>query len=294
MTVADLPLDAIHVPARRLRDFDPAWAEAISRLMAAQGLLQPIIVRSRPRGGWWLVGGRYRLEAARRLGWPTIAARVLETVEDRQVVEAEAFENLGRAELIALDRCRLLSELKDLHDAIHGERRGGDRRSPEARAATAARKAAREADQTEKVVRFDPNEGDLSAFEREVALGTRLSWRTIRLCVQIWKGLSSASRQRLVGTLLAENQSELQLLSAQSAERQAAILALILDPAHPADGVAAAIEAIEGADPMTREERKFHLFAKAFGDLPDERLDHLVRLHGERILASLHRTKVLG
>ncbi len=279
MTIQNLPLDAIHVPAKRLRDFDPAWVEALTLDVAARGLLQPIVVRPRPRGGWWLVAGRYRLEALRGLGRPVISATIIETPDDAAVIEAEGAENLVRAELIPLDLCRTLHEMKVVHDAIHGERRGGDRRSQAARAA---------ADQKCQVGSFDLDASSTafgSLWEGRIGLSSRAILR----CVAIWERLSPASRGRLVGTSLAANQSELQLLSDQSAQRQSDALDLILDGEHPANSVAAALDCLDGGGDMSREDRKFSLFAKAFATLPDERLDQLLVEQEERVIASLRR-----
>ena len=54
---------------------DPVDVEQLSRSIASQGLLQPIIVVKRAQGGLYdLVAGHLRFEACKRLGWRTIPA----------------------------------------------------------------------------------------------------------------------------------------------------------------------------------------------------------------------------
>jgi ParB family chromosome partitioning protein len=66
------------------------------------GLVQPIVVR--PLGGrYQLIAGQRRLEAARRLGWTSVAVRVLE-VDDRQMAEIAIVENLQRRDLDPLEK----------------------------------------------------------------------------------------------------------------------------------------------------------------------------------------------
>jgi len=66
------------------------------------GLVQPIVVR--PRGDrYQLIAGQRRLAAARRLGWTSVPARVLE-VEDRQMAEIAIVENLQRRDLDPLEK----------------------------------------------------------------------------------------------------------------------------------------------------------------------------------------------
>jgi ParB family chromosome partitioning protein len=65
--------------------------EGLAGSMAEHGLLHPVLVNPQHD----LIAGRRRLEAARRLGWRTIPARVL----DLDAVTAEYAENLYREDL---------------------------------------------------------------------------------------------------------------------------------------------------------------------------------------------------
>jgi ParB family chromosome partitioning protein len=68
----------------------------------ANGLLQPITVRSQPGGGWELVAGERRLRAAGRLGWTEIPA-VVRDFDDRAMLTLALVENLQRADLNPLE-----------------------------------------------------------------------------------------------------------------------------------------------------------------------------------------------
>ena len=80
------------------------------------GQLQPIIVRPRGDTGFWLVAGRHRLEAAKRLKWPMIRALVLENADEAELAEID--ENLIRADLSPAERALHVSRRKDLYEKV--------------------------------------------------------------------------------------------------------------------------------------------------------------------------------
>ena len=63
--------------------------------MRKHGLLNPIVINNRNE----LVAGHRRTEAARRLGWTTIEARIVDNDEDVDLVEMEIEENTQRKNL---------------------------------------------------------------------------------------------------------------------------------------------------------------------------------------------------
>lgn len=81
---------------------DDAALEELADSLREHGLVQPIVVRARG-DRYQLIAGQRRLAAARRLGWETVAARVLE-VDDRQMAEIAIVENLQRRDLDALEK----------------------------------------------------------------------------------------------------------------------------------------------------------------------------------------------
>jgi ParB family chromosome partitioning protein len=78
----------------------------------ANGLLQPITVRSRPGGGWELVAGERRLRAVGRLGWTEIPAIVRE-FDDRAMLTLALVENLQRSDLNPLEEAEGYQRLID-------------------------------------------------------------------------------------------------------------------------------------------------------------------------------------
>jgi ParB family chromosome partitioning protein len=95
----------------------------------ANGLLQPITVRSQPGGGWELVAGERRLRAAGRLGWSEIPA-VVRDFDDRAMLTLALVENLQRADLNPLEEAegyqRLIEEFgltqQQVADAVGKDR----------------------------------------------------------------------------------------------------------------------------------------------------------------------------
>jgi ParB family chromosome partitioning protein len=88
-----IPIDDIKVGRRARKS-----AEGIEPLMDSlrrYGLLNPITVNARYR----LIAGARRLEAARRLGWRTINAVILEETDRALELELEIEENTQRANL---------------------------------------------------------------------------------------------------------------------------------------------------------------------------------------------------
>lgn len=63
--------------------------------MRKHGLLNPIVINNRNE----LVAGHRRTEAARRLGWTAIEARIVDNDEDVDLVEMEIEENTQRKNL---------------------------------------------------------------------------------------------------------------------------------------------------------------------------------------------------
>jgi ParB family chromosome partitioning protein len=125
----ELPLSEIE-PNRfqPRRAFDPAALEDLKRSLAANGLLQPVVVRETD-GGYELVAGERRWRAARELGWKRIPA-VVRDVDDRTLLTLALVENLQRASLSPIDEAvgydRLVREF-GLSQGDIAERVGRDR-----------------------------------------------------------------------------------------------------------------------------------------------------------------------
>lgn len=263
---ADLKLCDITIPPGRLRSIRWWWVDALAEMISQSGKTEAIEVVEAGTG-YSLVAGRHRFEAAKKLERETIPAEIWPEGE-ADVRLREVFENLGRLELTALDRCTHIAEWKAIYEALHGRRaRGRPKKS-----------------------------GNLAAFSDDGELPRRftdeaqeklgLSDRGIRRSVIIAEGVQGAIRSRLADTKLADNQRELELLAQQPVDRQAAILDLVLaDPADAAS-VAEAIAILDGR-PLSGSEAKWQRLAGTFGRLAKKEQFSFFDAHAELVDAWL-------
>ena len=273
MTIHDIAVAEIEVPENRARVFSAEGGEALAAIIAVQGLQHPVRLR-REGDRLLLVSGLHRLEAARRLGWATIPA-VLSSAETADAARLEeVMENLGRNELVALDRCHHLYELKQVWQRMHPQaKHGGDRKSEAIKVQS---------------LHFDPEVPEVFGFAEATAERVGLSRRAIFAAVKIWTHLAPTVRVRLAGTDLARKQTELKALSELSHAKQGAVLDLILGESE-ATNVAQALQVLsDGAVPNDLE-RKFTAASKVIASLPDELFDNVIAAHEERVIASLKR-----
>lgn len=271
MTLKDLPLSAIDYDhADRARNFDPVWAEGLAAVIATQGMLHPITVRivgERYR----LVAGLHRLEAHRLLGWESIAAMVSTAESDDAARLEEVMENLGRAELVALDRCQHLYELKQVWERMYPETKHG-KASPKTQS-----------------LRLSQDGTEIFGFAKATATKIGLSQRSIQLAVKVWAELTSDSRARLNGTPWAMKQSEISLLSVQNPKLQSDVLDKLLAQNARVHSVADAIGLILNGTASGDVDRQYLAAQKVFVKLPEPILDRLVAAQADRLVAALKR-----
>ena len=111
----DVPLHLIAPnPKQPRRDFHETELRELEDSLRANGLLQPVTVRSSSGGqGFELIAGERRVRAARRLGWSTITA-IVRDISDQQLLTLALVENLQREDLNPIEEAegyqRLASE----------------------------------------------------------------------------------------------------------------------------------------------------------------------------------------
>jgi ParB family transcriptional regulator, chromosome partitioning protein len=112
----------VEIGKERLRALRSIVVAELAKSMERLGLLQPIVVRPSPltAGSYVLIGGLHRLEAARKLKWKAIAAKVIEG-GDLQAQLAEIAENLHRADLTAAERAAQINLWRKLTEEQKGE-----------------------------------------------------------------------------------------------------------------------------------------------------------------------------
>jgi ParB family chromosome partitioning protein len=109
-----LPLSQIRPnPYQPRRSFAPEELAELQSSIRANGLLQPITVRSASNGsGYELIAGERRLRAATALGWTDIPA-VVKELDDRALLTLALVENLQRADLNPVEEAEGYQRLLD-------------------------------------------------------------------------------------------------------------------------------------------------------------------------------------
>lgn len=94
------------------RVFDEAALGELAASIRSQGLMQPVVLRPRPQGGFELIAGERRWRAAGMAGLAHIPAVVRE-VTDEQASAMALIENIQREDLNPLEEAQALDRLKE-------------------------------------------------------------------------------------------------------------------------------------------------------------------------------------
>ena len=141
------PLDRITANPRQPRTaFEAEALEGLARSIAADGVLQPIVVRDLGDGTYELIAGERRLRAARHAGLASVPALV-RRADDRESLLLALVENVAREDLNAVDEARGYAALVDAFGLSVSEvaARVGRSRADRREHAAAARPARRRA-----------------------------------------------------------------------------------------------------------------------------------------------------
>lgn len=115
--------------SRRLRPVSAAGVESLLASIAEVGVMKDAIhVRQKKDGSLVLIAGGHRLEAARRLNWDEIEAKVWTDVTDDWARLMEIDDNLAGAEMNVLDTAVFLAERKRVYEKLHPETKHGGNR----------------------------------------------------------------------------------------------------------------------------------------------------------------------
>jgi len=119
--LAQLPLESIHPnPRQPRRRIDPETTAGLAESVGALGVVQPVIVRPRPSGGWELIAGERRWRAAREAGVATVPA-LIRDADDRDSLLLALVENVAREDLSAAEEARAYAILIDEFGLSLGE-----------------------------------------------------------------------------------------------------------------------------------------------------------------------------
>jgi ParB family transcriptional regulator, chromosome partitioning protein len=174
LRIARIPLADID-RGSRLRPASEAGIESIVASVRELGVMKdPIHVRQ-TRRGLSLIAGLHRLEAAPRLGWSDIEAKVWTDVTDDWARLMEIDDNLAGAELNALDTAVFLATRKTVYERLH----------PETKRGVAGAKGRWDATEPSSVAFVQATAGKFGMTERQiykiVAAGSKLSPKDTQL-----------------------------------------------------------------------------------------------------------------
>lgn len=108
--LVELDLEQIHPnPFQPRLRLDSATLDELAASIAQNGLLQPIIVRSRAEG-YEIVAGERRWRAAQKAGLQRIPS-IVQDISNQKMVEMALVENIQRADLTAIEEAQAFSVL---------------------------------------------------------------------------------------------------------------------------------------------------------------------------------------
>ena len=111
--LAQLGVDSIHPnPRQPRRRFEPEAGSGLAKSIQTQGLLQPVVVRPRPAGGYELIAGERRWRAAKEAGVAKVPALIREA-DDSQSLLLSLVENVAREQLSPVEEARAYAILID-------------------------------------------------------------------------------------------------------------------------------------------------------------------------------------
>jgi ParB family transcriptional regulator, chromosome partitioning protein len=115
----ELEVSAIRAnPKQPRRRFDPAALETLASSLVTNGLVQPVVVRPLPGGGYELIAGERRWQAAQRAGLERIPALV-RNAEDRERLELALVENVVREDLNPMELAHAVAALVEDFGQTH-------------------------------------------------------------------------------------------------------------------------------------------------------------------------------
>jgi len=119
--LAHVPVEQIHPnPRQPRRRFEHEATAGLADSIRAQGVIQPVVLRPRPQGGYELIAGERRWRAAREAGVPTVPALVRDA-GDRDTLLLALVENVAREDLSPVEEARAYALLLDEFQLTLGE-----------------------------------------------------------------------------------------------------------------------------------------------------------------------------
>lgn len=112
-SVLMVALSMIHAsPWQPRRVFDEEALQELADSIRVHGIIQPLICRASPEGGYELIGGERRMRAALEVGLKEVPVLVIEAI-DRAAAEMALIENLQREDLNIVEEAEGYRSLAD-------------------------------------------------------------------------------------------------------------------------------------------------------------------------------------
>ena len=102
------------------KEFDENALSELAQSISEHGLLQPLLVRPLPLGGYEIVAGERRYRACRMAGLTEIPV-IIRELDETQTMELALIENLQREDLTPLEEAEGYSVLVDEHNMTQEE-----------------------------------------------------------------------------------------------------------------------------------------------------------------------------
>jgi len=102
------------------RDMHPEALEELAASIKAQGVMQPIVVRSVGMGQYEIIAGERRWRASQQAGLETIPV-LIKDVPDEAAIAMALIENIQREDLNAMEEATALARLQSEFDLTHQE-----------------------------------------------------------------------------------------------------------------------------------------------------------------------------
>ena len=119
--LAHVPVEQIHPSPRQPRKrFDHEATAGLAESIRSQGIIQPVVLRPRPAGGFELIAGERRWRAAREAKLATLPALIRDAA-DRDALLLGLVENVAREELSPIEEARAYAILADEFELSLGE-----------------------------------------------------------------------------------------------------------------------------------------------------------------------------
>lgn len=100
------------------KDLSPEALEELAASIQSQGIIQPIVVRHLPTGGYEIIAGERRWRAAKQAGLKQVPC-LIKQVEDRGAIAMALIENIQREDLNAMEEVQALERLQNEFNLTH-------------------------------------------------------------------------------------------------------------------------------------------------------------------------------